>query len=184
MLITCRRERDGGRIHGAEDERQLLLRMAISEGAEYVDLEEDIATGIPRFGTTKRIVSLAQLPPASARSWKTIHRRLCQLDPDIVKIAALANEPADNLRMLELVAQQSTIPTVGICMGDMGVPSRILAGKFGAPFTFATFSSERALAPGSSASARWSISTATRRSARHGRLRRRWPIRSGTASAR
>ncbi len=33
-------------------------------------------------------------------------------------------------------------------MGDIGTPSRILAGKFGAPFTYATFHHERALAPG------------------------------------
>ncbi len=33
-------------------------------------------------------------------------------------------------------------------MGDIGTPSRILAGRFGAPFTFATFHHERTLAPG------------------------------------
>jgi 3-dehydroquinate dehydratase/shikimate dehydrogenase len=33
-------------------------------------------------------------------------------------------------------------------MGDMGTPSRILAPKFRAPFTYATFHHERALAPG------------------------------------
>ncbi len=46
------------------------------------------------------------------------------------------------------------MPTVGMCMGDIGTPSRILAGKFGAPFTYATFHHERTLAPGSSASSR------------------------------
>jgi 3-dehydroquinate dehydratase/shikimate dehydrogenase len=33
-------------------------------------------------------------------------------------------------------------------MGDMGTPSRILGPRFGAPFTYATFHHERALAPG------------------------------------
>ena len=33
-------------------------------------------------------------------------------------------------------------------MGDMGAPTRILASKFGAPFTYATFHHERTLAPG------------------------------------
>jgi hypothetical protein len=41
----------------------------------------------------------------------------------------MANEPHDNVRMLRLV-RDSKIPTVGICMGEIGVPSRILAGKF------------------------------------------------------
>ncbi|MEX1224082.1 MAG: shikimate dehydrogenase, partial [Pirellulales bacterium] len=42
----------------------------------------------------------------------------------------------------------SDLPTVGMCMGEMGTPSRILGGRFGAPFTYATFHHERALAPG------------------------------------
>jgi len=42
----------------------------------------------------------------------------------------------------------SKVPTVGICMGDIGVPTRILAGRVGAPFTYATFHGDRVLAPG------------------------------------
>jgi 3-dehydroquinate dehydratase/shikimate dehydrogenase len=33
-------------------------------------------------------------------------------------------------------------------MGDLGIPSRILCGKFGAPFTYAAFNKERGIAPG------------------------------------
>src|SRR4029077_10723457 len=76
-----------------------------------------------------------------------LHARLASLDADIIKLATTANTPHDNLRMLALV-QKSKVPTVGICMGDIGTPSRILAGRFGAPFTFATFHHERTLAPG------------------------------------
>jgi 3-dehydroquinate dehydratase/shikimate dehydrogenase len=72
---------------------------------------------------------------------------MAALDPDVVKIACMANDPHDNVRMLEMM-QESEKPTVGMCMGDIGTPSRILAGKFGAPFTYATFHHERALAPG------------------------------------
>jgi 3-dehydroquinate dehydratase/shikimate dehydrogenase len=66
---------------------------------------------------------------------------------DVVKIATMANNPNDNVRMLSLMATAG-VPTVGMCMGDMGTPTRILAGRFGAPFTYATFHHERALAPG------------------------------------
>ena len=68
-------------------------------------------------------------------------------DADIVKIATMANHASDNVRMLELV-RSAKIPTVGMCMGDIGTPSRILCGKFGSPFTYATFHHERTLAPG------------------------------------
>ena len=57
VIITCRRKADGGRWEHSEDARQTLLRTAIVEGADYVDLEDDIAAKVPRYGKTKRIVS-------------------------------------------------------------------------------------------------------------------------------
>lgn len=146
VVITCRRERDGGRWSRSEEARLMLLRTAIAEGVEYVDLEDDIAGSIPRFGKTKRIVSMHDFRK-TPDELESIHARLSELSPDIVKLATMANQPHDNLRMLQLV-RGSRVPTVGICMGDMGTPSRILAGRFGAPFSFATFHHERTLAPG------------------------------------
>src|SRR5487761_1002474 len=58
VIVTIRRPQGGGKYNGAEEERRTLLRTAIAEGVEYVDLEEDVAGAIPRYGKTKRIVSL------------------------------------------------------------------------------------------------------------------------------
>jgi 3-dehydroquinate dehydratase / shikimate dehydrogenase len=146
VVITCRRERDGGKFAGSEETRQRLLRTAIAEGVEYVDLEEDIAASIPRFGKTKRIVSLHDFRK-TPDNLESLHEQLAQRDADIVKLATMANQPHDNVRMLNLI-RESKVPTVGMCMGDMGTPSRLLAGRFGAPFTYATFHHERTLAPG------------------------------------
>lgn len=145
-IITCRRPEDGGKFVGTEEQRQLLLRTAIAEGVDYIDLEHDIAAKIPRFGRTKRIISVHDFRK-TPENLDEIHRRLCELDPDIVKICTMANHPHDNLRMLELT-KRSKVPMVGLCMGDIGTPTRILAGKFGSPFTFATFHHERVLSPG------------------------------------
>jgi len=146
VIITCRRAQDGGKYSGSEEQRQLLLRTAVAEGVEYVDLEEDVATNIPRFGKTKRVLSYHHFRK-TPDDLEEIHARMCELDPDIVKVATLANHTSDNTRMLSLV-QRSEVPTVGICMGDIGVPTRILTGSCGSPFTYATFHHERALAPG------------------------------------
>ncbi len=146
IIATCRRQADGGKWTGSETDRQMLLRQAIVEGVEYVDLEEDIAGSLPRFGKTKRIVSLHDFR-RTPENLETIHARMSGLNADIVKLSTMANHPHDNLRMLKLI-QQSKIPTVGMCMGDIGTPSRILSSRFGAPFTYATFSQERVLAPG------------------------------------
>lgn len=146
VVIACRREADGGRFTGSEEQRRMLLRTAVAEGAEYIDLEEDVAAEIPRFGKTKRIISLHDFRK-TPDDLEAIHQRLAAMDADIVKIATMANRPEDNLRMLQLVAK-AKVPTVGLCMGDIGTPSRILAARFGAPFTYATFHHERTLAPG------------------------------------
>jgi 3-dehydroquinate dehydratase/shikimate dehydrogenase len=146
VVITVRREEDGGRFRGDEEHRRTLLRSAIVAGVEYVDLEEDTAAAIRRYGRTKRIISYHDFR-RTPEDLEEIHARLAALDPDIVKLATMANSPHDNLRMLKLV-KQAQVPTVGFCMGDLGQPSRVLAGRFGAPFTYATFNQERALAPG------------------------------------
>ncbi len=146
VVITCRRDRDGGKWDKTEEQRLMLLRSAIAEGVEYIDLEDDIAKQIPRYGKTKRVISLHDFR-RTPENLEEIHARLASCDADIVKLATMANTPHDNLRILTLI-KNSQVPTVGICMGDIGTPSRILAGKFGAPFTFATFHHERTLAPG------------------------------------
>ena len=137
VIVTCRRDSDGGKFSGSEESRLSILRMAVAEGVEYIDIEEDVADQIPRFGNTKRIVSLHDFRKTPS-DLTEIHARMSTLDADIIKLATLANTPADNIRMLDMV-KKAKIPTVGICMGEIGTPSRVLAGKFGAPFTYATF---------------------------------------------
>ena len=145
-IITCRRESDGGRWSGSEEERFTILRTAIAEQVAYVDLEADTAAKIPRFGKTKRIVSLHDFAK-TPDDLKKVYDELKALDPDIIKIATMANDPHDNVRMLQLMAQ-ADLPTIGICMGEIGIPTRLLGVKYGAPFTFSTFQQERSLAPG------------------------------------
>lgn len=146
VVITCRRRSDKGRWRGTEDQRQTTLRAAVVSGADYVDLEDDIATAIPRYGSTKRIISHHNFDE-TPDDLEDIHARMCQLDPDIIKLVTMANRPEDGIRLLKLV-DSAKIPTIGFCMGELGVPSRLLCVKYGSPFTYGTFSSERSLAPG------------------------------------
>ena len=146
IIATCRREEDGGKWTASDADRLTLLRQAIAEGVDYVDLEEDVAGQIPRYGKTKRIVSYHNFVE-TPEDVQSIHDRMCTKDPDIVKIATLAHHPHDNLRLLRLI-ENSSVPTVAFCMGEQGILSRLLSGRFGAPFTYATFHEDRALAPG------------------------------------
>ena len=146
VIVTCRREKDGGRWTKSEEERQMLLRQAIASGVEYVDLEEDIAASIPRFGKTKRIVSYHNFQE-TPEDLNALHKRLSDLNADVVKIATMAHGPHDNIRLLRLM-RNTRVPTVAFCMGEFGQPSRVLAARCGAPFSYATFHAERTMAPG------------------------------------
>lgn len=146
LIATIRRRRDGGQWAESEEKRQRLLRGAIAAGFDYVDLEWDIADKIPRYGSTRRLISHHDMQRMPA-DLSQLHATMRERDPDVIKIAGKANDPADNFDMFRLL-KSASIPTVGICMGDLGLASRVLAGKFGSPFSYAAYSPERLVAPG------------------------------------
>jgi shikimate dehydrogenase/3-dehydroquinate dehydratase type I len=146
IVVTMRRAEDKGRWRGSEEQRQTVLRQAIVQGVEYVDLEMDAALNIRRYGTTKRIISYHNFSE-TPEDLADIHARMTKLDPDIIKLATMANSPSDMIRMLQLV-KHAGVPTAGFCMGEFGLASRVLCGKYGSPLTYATFNKDRELAPG------------------------------------
>lgn len=146
LIATIRRRQEGGMWAGDETKRLQLLRAAIVEGFDYVDLEMDIAKQIPRHGQTRRIISFHDMNGMPA-DLVDLHRQLVKCDADVVKIAADADHPADNFKMFRLL-DSVQVPTVAICMGDLGVASRVLGARFGSPFTYAAFSADRIVAPG------------------------------------
>ncbi len=146
MAATVRRPQDGGRWSGSEEARLALLRQAIVAGFDWVDLETDIADDIRRFKDVKRIISYHNMREVPADLEK-IYQRMCSQDGDVVKLAMRAQHPKDNVRVLQLL-KNAQRPTVAFCIGDLGLPSRILGAKFGAPFTYAAFNKERGIAPG------------------------------------
>src|SRR6202040_2659976 len=108
--------------------------------------ETDVADEIRRYKNVKRIVSYHNMREVPA-DLEQIHERMCRQDADVVKLAVRGQDPADNLRVLDLL-KNTVKPTIAHCMGDLGLPSRILGGKFGAPFSYAAFNKERGIAPG------------------------------------
>jgi 3-dehydroquinate dehydratase/shikimate dehydrogenase len=146
VVVTCRRKEDGGRWEKSEEDRLMLLRQSIAMGVEYIDLEEDTAAKIPRYGKTKRIVSYHNFEGVPA-NLEEIHARLAKLDADIVKIAVQAQSFEDSARVIELM-RNAKVPTIGIAMGDYGSMTRILGTRYGAPFTFCVFNLDRRVAPG------------------------------------
>jgi 3-dehydroquinate dehydratase/shikimate dehydrogenase len=146
VVVTCRRREDGGKWTGTEDARRMVLRTAIISGADYVDLESDIAKSIPRYGKTKRIISHHDFQ-TTPDNLEELWAEMAEMNPDIIKLVTTAHSPSDCVRLLKLVSD-AKIPTIAFCMGEFGILSRILCGRYGAPFTYAAFSAEREIAPG------------------------------------
>ncbi len=146
VVITIRRAVDGGLWRGDEEKRQRLLREAIAVGVEYVDLEADIADSIPRFGRTLRIISLHNLKTIP-EDLPALAKAMAAKKADIVKIAGLAHSVPAAMRMIDLMSQK-TLPTIGIAMGTLGVFTRVLGVKYGAPLTYGAWNPERTFAPG------------------------------------
>jgi 3-dehydroquinate dehydratase/shikimate dehydrogenase len=146
-VATLRRPADGGRFPGTEPERQVILRQAIVSGAfEWVDLETDIASAIPRFGPVKRIISYHNLSDTPA-NLEEIYQNMLRQDGDVYKLALMAHTPEDVMRVLK-IQQSAPRPTVAFSLGDIGQPSRFLSLRYGAPWIYSAFNKERGIAPG------------------------------------
>ncbi|QDT17285.1 type I 3-dehydroquinate dehydratase [Alienimonas californiensis] len=148
VVLTCRRREDGGRWSGTEEARLALLRQAILAEPEFVDLEGDVAPKVPRFGKAKRVVSHHDMKATpDAKALAKLYKQLAAADADVVKLVTTAESIADNARVLSLYAT-ATKPTVAFCMGEFGLASRVMCCAKGAPWTYASFSAERTIAPG------------------------------------
>ncbi len=147
VIVTNRRQEDGGKHTGTEEARLSLLREAIRLGAEYVDVEVHSAAKMPaERGRTKLIVSHHDFNE-TPKDLPSLWTRISEAGADVVKIATHARDLGDNLRVFDLLAS-STAPTVAFCMGELGIISRILAPKYGSFYTFASLRKGSESAPG------------------------------------
>lgn len=162
ILWTLRHASEGGKFTGEVAEQIDRLIAAIKTGGEYVDLEfrrwmaaddgrERLAEALSRLRRDGRDVKLIlsfhdfQRTPSDvlAIAQKVSH----DLDSDVVKVAGFANDVCDNFPIFDLL-KNSYKPVIGIAMGPLGTPSRLLARKFDAELTFAALAPELGSAPG------------------------------------
>ena len=156
VIATNRLATEGGRWTGTEADRLNRLSEALNQGVTCLDVE--LATDASfrreiweRRGKTRLILSWHDFAgtPDTARLEAVLEEMLAA-DADVVKMVALAREPADNLRMLSLIprAQAQGKDVIAFCMGPLGKWSRVAAPLLGSWLTFAPFSKQGASAPG------------------------------------
>ena len=155
-IVTFRPSWEGGRYEGAEDARIETLRSAADCGAHFVDLEfklgpEKILSFKNEFPATKVIVSdhnYEVTPPTADLVALVSSIKAC--GADVVKIATTAQSTGDAFRMLQLARNESSSgqATITLAMGEAGLPSRLLAPKYGAFLTFGALTAGSESAPG------------------------------------
>ncbi len=135
VILTLRSKSQGGHFSGSEEERKKRLAELFALNPSFLDVEYDTAIDFPA-GETKIIRSyhdfektpadlpgiLAKMPPAYA-----------------YKIAARASSTLDALRMLHFVQKEARQGKriIGICMGEEGQITRILAPVVGSWIAYA-----------------------------------------------
>uniref|UniRef100_A0A0D3B9Z2 shikimate dehydrogenase (NADP(+)) n=2 Tax=Brassica oleracea var. oleracea TaxID=109376 RepID=A0A0D3B9Z2_BRAOL len=153
-LFTYRPKWEGGQYEGDEKERLDALRLAMELGADYIDVELQVAEEF--------IKSIKEKKPENFRAIVSSHNyqstpsvedlndlalRIQQSGADIVKIATTAVDITDVSRMFHITSN-AQVPTIGLVMGERGLMSRILCSKFGGYLTFGTLESGKVSAPG------------------------------------
>src|SRR5262249_41567650 len=83
VIMSCRRQKDGGTWRGSGDERLALLRQCIITRAEYVEIEPDVADQIPRFPPAQRVISYTDLSETPG-DIAEIYEEMQTKSPDVI----------------------------------------------------------------------------------------------------
>ena len=133
-IVTCRPTWEGGRFEGTEDERHAILVQALNCGADYVDLEWRAGfTEIITHAPGRAVVSSHDFTGVPADLDARV-RAMRQTGASVIKIAVTATRLADTLPLIE-IAREGNAVVIG--MGAAGLPTRLLATRFGSRWTYA-----------------------------------------------
>jgi 3-dehydroquinate dehydratase/shikimate dehydrogenase len=158
VILTVRRERDGGAFVGGEGARITLLSkgLAFAEADRrhnfaYVDLEEDLDVpsleeAARTFGT--RIIRSFHDFQGVGENLSHRMRNLRRAGDEIVKAAVMPQSMADVVTVYETARETWDIEKIILCMGDYGHNTRVLAEILGSYLTYAAVKGEADFPPG------------------------------------
>jgi 3-dehydroquinate dehydratase/shikimate dehydrogenase len=134
VIVTCRPSWEGGRFDGSEEERGRVLALALDRGAEYVDVEWKAGFGglIREHG--RRVIVSAHDFGGVPRDLASRVDAMRATGAAVIKVAVMATRLTDTLPLID-VARGGDAVVIG--MGEAGVPSRLLASRFGSRWTYA-----------------------------------------------
>jgi len=169
VILTVRSASEGGAWTGSDADRiGLIQRLGLLQPG-YIDLEyetwqrsanlrrkielvcttrAEAADSADSRGKNRLILShhdLRGTPP----DLTSVFERLAGSPAEIIKAVFTAHDAADACRVLgQLGRYAPSRPTIALAMGEAGMPTRVLAAKFGAYLTFARLTPGGEAAPG------------------------------------
>ena len=158
LVFTCLPRSEGGQWPDDDANRHLRLLEAVKRGFDYVDvnLRSDFTEVMVEKSGRGLIVSYHALD-GMPDDLSGLMAQMRERGADIAKIAARPRTLAEVGRLMafaQSVAECGGIPLIPIAMGSLGLPSRLLGGRSGVPFTFAAAADGAEAAPGQIPAAR------------------------------
>ena len=147
LQATCRRMQNGGLYRGSVADQIEILINAAAAGCRIVDLEvESALIAREQAVAVLRRDALLIVSYHDFVSMPVIDkamRQLLRFPADYYKLVGTANRQSDNLIALDFLQSVKKRPGeqgkwIAFCMGDAGVPSRVLALSRGSAFLYAS----------------------------------------------
>ena len=137
VLVTCRPKWEGGEFGGSEEERRRILLEAVDEGAEYVDVEHNASflSDVLERRQGRGVVVSYHAFAAGHHDVYDRYRAMRATGAEVVKIAVAVDSLYAGAELMRIGDKNDRRVMIG--MGSAGVPTRILAGRYGMCWTYA-----------------------------------------------
>ena len=153
-IATCRRVQAGGRFKGTVAAQMEILSKAAAAGCQIVDLELESAEAIKaaeldKFRSKITALLISHHDFKATKKLEETFERMKQYNADFYKLVTTATNLRDNVTMIKFLQSTSDHHfMVGLCMGEQGIVSRVLAVRAGSVFTFGAATRGEETGPG------------------------------------
>lgn len=148
VLVTIRHAGEGGAWQGDEEERLRLYGRADALGAAWIDREWAWHARRPWLPARAGLVLSHHDWSGPGRDLPQLVRAMRAAGAAVAKVAVMARDAADLEAVRALHDGAGAGEVAAMAMGEAGLPSRLLAGAWGAAFVYARLADEAGTAPG------------------------------------
>lgn len=153
VIATCRRAAAGGKFQGSIAAQLEILAKAAAVGCQLIDIELQTAVRLKPAQLEKMRAKAAIV--LSFHDFKATEKldetlkKMAAYPADFYKVVGTARSLYDNVTMMRFLERHhDDHALVGLCMGEQGIISRVLAVRAGSRFTFAAVTATERTAPG------------------------------------